>query len=156
MRAWASGVCCAAMGCAVLELFFPDGALQRAMRYVAALFFLAVLVLPLTELSPEEVLSLPDTTAPEVQDSVEELIRAQMVHMAEAELAASVREIAVAVDAQPQKIEVTVGQDADGRWLLMCIRIYLPEAQRLLEQTLAHRVEAQMNLPPEFVYVPQG
>ena len=101
MRAWASGVCCAAMGCAVLELLFPDGALQKAMRYVTALFFLAALVLPLTELSPEQVRSLPETTAPEVQDSVEALLRAQTVHIAETQLAASVREIAASVDARP-------------------------------------------------------
>ncbi|MBQ9083322.1 MAG: stage III sporulation protein AF [Clostridia bacterium] len=152
MRTWAAGVCCAAMGCAVLELLFPDGALQKSMRYVIALFFLAVLVLPLPELSAETRRDPPETTVSEVATGVEELLRAQTVRMSEEQLAASVREIAAAIDAEPQSIEVTVGQDPDGNYLLTNIRICLPESQRLLEKTLAYRVEAQMNLRPEFVY----
>ncbi len=152
---WTAGVCCAAIGCAVLELLYPHGIMEKPMRYVLALFFLASLVLPLSE-SVRNVLPEPETAPSEVYNEVESLMQEQTVRLAEAQLASTVRALAAEAGAEPKWVEVSVGKDSAGQYQLQGIHLCLPEAQRPMAQPLARRIETQMGLRPQISYASQG
>ena len=152
---WTAGVCCAAIGCAVLELLHPSGAMEKPMRYVLALFFLAALALPLSD-PVRNVLPEQETVPSEVYNEVEALMQEQTVRLAETQLASVVQTLAAEAGAEPEWVEISVGQDHSGQYKLKSICICLPEAQRSIAQALSLQIEAQMGTRPEFSYASQG
>lgn len=151
---WTAGVCCAAVGCTVLELLYPGGVMQKPMRYVTALLFLAALVLPLSETVPGS-LPEPEHTPSGIYSEVESLMEQQTVRLAEEQLTSSVRKLAADAGVEPVWTEVSIGQDDAGQYRLQYIHICLPEAQQSMAVLLSCRIEAQMGLRPEFSYVSQ-
>ncbi len=152
---WTAGVCCAAIGCAVLELLHPNGAMEKPMRYVLALFFLASLVLPLTE-PVQSILPEPETAPSAIYNEVETLMQEQTIRLAEEQLASAVQTLAAEAGAEPEWVEVSVEVDNDGQYKLKSICICLLDAQMNLAAALSRQVEAQMGLRPQISYASQG
>lgn len=73
VRAWAIGLCFAAVACAVLELLNPNGTLRKPMRLLIGLFFLCVLIFPSIELTQNAENFLEGISANEDEPSTEGL-----------------------------------------------------------------------------------
>lgn len=155
IRQWIAGVCCAAVGCTALELLYPDGTMQKPARYVMMLFFLAALILPLSNIQPtwNEDITHTESQMQQVGDEVEKLIHQQTIEIAQTQLSGTIREIAKGIGVIPKDISVSINTDETGAWRLERVQVKLTASQRLYEHTLTQRMEMQLNVTPEFIYV---
>jgi hypothetical protein len=129
--------------------------MERPMRYVLALFFLASLVLPLSE-PMQSMIPEPETDVSAIHNEVETLMQVQTVRLAEEQLTAIIRTLAVEAGAAPEWVQADVGTDNSGAYRLQSIRLCLPDTQMNLAAALSRQVEAQMGIRPEISYVSQG
>lgn len=71
-RNWTVAICFAAVACTVLEMLHPNGVMKKSLRLAESLFFLCVLVFPLTQID-FDIDSIKHNYSSQVEANVEAL-----------------------------------------------------------------------------------
>ena len=149
---WTAGVCCAAIACALLEQMHPSGVMQKTAQCVLALFFLAVLVLPLPQIEwPSGAESLQTSETADRADALTALMRRQMVQSVSDTVEQTVRDRLKAAGVVPVRVSVSLTTDGDA----VCpdgLTIVLRGTDRLYENTVRIRMRDMLGIEPDIRY----
>lgn len=149
---WTAGVCCAAAACALLEQLHPSGAMRKAAQCVLALFFLAVLILPLPEIAwPDGSGAAQTAETADRADELTNLMRRQMVRAATEQVEQAVRDRLAEIEVTPVRVTAQLTADGDAVRLER-LTIVLRSGDRMYEKTVRIRMQALLNDEPEIRY----
>ena len=130
VRAWASGVCAAALLCTVLRYTAPKGGVGKVFRLLLSAFFLCCCFLPLQN---AVVPTLPQLEW-QGELSVSDQLQQQVLQQLKQQVEQRTREVAdTALRANhitATEISVQADTEADGRIYIKHVGVYLDEKQK--------------------------
>lgn len=131
VRTWGVSICCAAVGCAILQMLAPRGGLGKLLELIGALVFLGCALSPLATLPSLDWQSVPSVPLSDTAKS--ELLQAQLLRQIDEPLQQAVqREGAAALSSYglaAEKIEAVTDMGADGGIYISKIAVTLTKSQ---------------------------
>ncbi len=155
VKAWILGICFAGLACAVLDMVYPSGNMEKSIKLVTAVFFLCALVVPaagrLSHIDWE--LTKETSAAVTASPDLEEALNRQVLRASEYNLETAIKRLLEQqFQIAPQEISVTMDTRDNGSIEMKCIEILLEEKDKGMQEELKKYVQQQVGMTPE-IYV---
>ena len=153
---WTAGVCCAAVGCALMTQMHPSGALRKSAQCVLAVFFLAVLILPLPTIEwPDFADTSQAAEADDRSSDLAALMRRQITHAAAQQVEQTVRSRLADIDIAPVRVTAQLSVN-DDVLSVEKLTVVLHGSDRRFEKTVRIRIRDMLDTEPEILYGAEG
>ena len=142
IKGWLWGVCFAAVACALLEMLYPSGNMQKAAKLVTSIFFLCALVVPVTQvrLDAAWLQNIAQQTSAEVYAPLEEKLYAQSLELAQGNVERLVYTSLAQLDVVPIQVLVTMEMTDEQTVQITKTEIWLSADDFLKAQDIKNRV----------------
>ncbi len=152
VKAWILGICFAGLACAILDMVYPSGNMEKSMKLVTAVFFLCAVVIPAANRFGDFDLELARQASAGVSapERLETELNRQIQKVAETNMEAALRNLLrERFSVEPAEILVTMDMRQDGSIEMKCIEILLTEADKEKQTEIKSYVYEQIGLAPE-------
>lgn len=151
VRTWGVSICCAAVGCAVLQLLAPRGGLGKVLELIGALAFLGCALSPLARLPSLDWQNVP--SIPLSESAKSELLQEQLWRQMQTPVQQAVQQEGTAALAayglSAEKIEAVTDTDEDGSIYISKIAVTLTKSQAVRRTAVIQLLRERFQLEVE-------
>ncbi|MCL2884048.1 MAG: stage III sporulation protein AF [Oscillospiraceae bacterium] len=153
LRLWASALCMAAVGAAILTMLAPKNSMGKLFRVLAAAFFLCCLLSPLLSMKQLTQLNLTAMPSSLQPSALSDTVKAQLNQQVSAAIEGVVTKALQAQNITPKKITADMDIDDQGGIYIKQVTVQVDKrdlaASALLQPTLAQQLGVTVTVVTE-------